>query len=100
LGIPSPLIHSWGYFTHSDNGYRNNGRSPNDLVSEIIDQAIYAEQIGLNSAWIGEHHFGGLGVLSCPDLAPAYIAARTKRIRLAPAVTVLSLHHPIRIADR
>jgi hypothetical protein len=40
----------FGYFTLSDNGYRNNGASPNDLVSEIIDQAIYAEQIGLNSA--------------------------------------------------
>jgi alkanesulfonate monooxygenase SsuD/methylene tetrahydromethanopterin reductase-like flavin-dependent oxidoreductase (luciferase family) len=90
----------FGYFTLSDNGYRNNARSPNDLVSEIIDQAIYAEQIGLNSVWIGEHHFGGLGVLSCPDLALAYIAARTKRIRLAPAVTVLPMHHPIRIAEQ
>jgi len=50
----------FGYFTLSDNGYRNNTRTSNSLVSEIIDQAIYAEQIGLHSAWIGEHHFGGL----------------------------------------
>jgi hypothetical protein len=40
----------FGYFTLSDNGYRKNGRSPNDLVSEIIDQAVYAEQIRLNFA--------------------------------------------------
>ncbi len=40
------------------------------------------------------------GVLSCPDLALAYIAARTQRIRLAPAVTVLPLHHPIRVAEQ
>jgi alkanesulfonate monooxygenase SsuD/methylene tetrahydromethanopterin reductase-like flavin-dependent oxidoreductase (luciferase family) len=39
-------------------------------------------------------------VLSCPDLVLAYIAARTKRIRLAPAVTVLPLHHPIRVAEQ
>lgn len=90
----------FGYFTLSDNGCRNNGDSPNDLISEIINQAIYAKQIGLNSAWIGEHHFGGFGVLSCPNLALAYIAARTKRMRLAPAVTVLPLHHPIRIANQ
>jgi alkanesulfonate monooxygenase SsuD/methylene tetrahydromethanopterin reductase-like flavin-dependent oxidoreductase (luciferase family) len=30
----------------------------------------------------------------------AYIAARTKHIRLAPAVTVLPLHHPIRVAEQ
>src|SRR5258708_1711144 len=54
----------------------------------------------LHSAWIGEHHFSTLGVLSCPDLVLAYVAARTERIRLAPAVTVLPLHHPIRVAEQ
>ena len=41
-----------------------------------------------------------LGVLSCPDLVLAYVAANTTRIRLAPAVTVLPLHHPIRVAEQ
>src|SRR5258708_26742628 len=54
----------------------------------------------MHSAWIGEHHFNSLGVLSCPDLVLAYIASRTKHIRLAPAVTVLPLHHPIRVAEQ
>jgi alkanesulfonate monooxygenase SsuD/methylene tetrahydromethanopterin reductase-like flavin-dependent oxidoreductase (luciferase family) len=54
----------------------------------------------MHSAWIGEHHFNSLGVLSCPDLVLAYIAAHTKHIRLAPAVTVLPLHHPIRVAEQ
>src|SRR5947207_14220232 len=54
----------------------------------------------MHSAWIGEHHFNSLGVQSCPDLGLAYIAARTKHIRLAPAVTVLPLHHPIRVAEQ
>ena len=39
-------------------------------------------------------------MLSCPDLVLAYVAARSKRIRLAPAVTVLPLHHPIRVAEQ
>jgi alkanesulfonate monooxygenase SsuD/methylene tetrahydromethanopterin reductase-like flavin-dependent oxidoreductase (luciferase family) len=56
--------------------------------------------VGLHSAWIGEHHFSTLGVLSCPDLVLAHVAARTKRLRLAPAVTVLPLHHPIRVAEQ
>ncbi len=90
----------FGYFTLSDNHYANNSRKPNQFVADIIDEAIYAEEVGLHSAWIGEHHFSTLGVLSCPDLALAVVAARTRRIRLAPAVTVLPLHHPIRVAEQ
>jgi alkanesulfonate monooxygenase SsuD/methylene tetrahydromethanopterin reductase-like flavin-dependent oxidoreductase (luciferase family) len=90
----------FGYFTLSDNAYRDNPRPANRFIADIIDEAVYAEQVGLHSAWIGEHHFSTLGVLSCPDLALAYIAARTHRIRLAPAVSVLPLHHPIRAAEQ
>ena len=90
----------FGYFTLSDNAYRDNPRGPNQFVANIIDEAVYADRLGMHSAWIGEHHFSTLGVLSCPDLALAYVAARTERIRLAPAVTVLPLHHPIRVAEQ
>jgi len=90
----------FGYFTLSDNHYENNTRTPNQYVADITAEALYADEIGMHSAWIGEHHFNSLGVLSCPDLVLAYIAARTKRIRLAPAVTVLPLHHPIRVAEQ
>ena len=90
----------FGYFTLSDNAYRDNPRSPNQFVADIVAEAIAADELGYHSAWIGEHHFSTLGVLSCPDLALAYIAARTRRIRLAPAVTVLPLHHPIRVAEQ
>ncbi len=90
----------FGYFTLSDNAYADNPRGPNQFVADIVAEAIAAEHLGLHSAWIGEHHFSTLGVLSCPDLALAYIAARTQRIRLAPAVTVLPLHHPIQVAEQ
>ena len=78
----------FGYFTLSDNHYDNNPRDANQFVADITAEALYADQLGMHSAWIGEHHFNSLGVLSCPDLVLAYIAARTKHIRLAPAVTV------------
>src|SRR5437879_2642063 len=90
----------FGYFTLSDNRYANNTRTANRFVADIIDEAVYAEEVGLHSAWIGEHHFSTLGVLSCPDLVLAQVAAKTERIRLAPAVTVLPLHHPIRVAEQ
>src|SRR5437868_10841756 len=90
----------FGYFTLSDNHYDDNRREANQFVADILDEAVYAEEVGLHSAWIGEHHFSTLGVLSCPDLVLANVAARTRRIRLAPAVTVLPLHHPIRVAEQ
>ena len=90
----------FGYFTLSDNHYEKNTRTANRLVSDILAEAIHADAVGLYSAWIGEHHFSSLGVLSCPDLVLANLAARTTRIRLAPAVTVLPLHHPIRVAEQ
>src|ERR1700710_1133111 len=90
----------FGYFTLSDNHYDNSTRTPNAFVADITAEALYADELRMHSAWIGEHHFNSLGVLSCPDLVLAYIAARTKHIRLAPAVTVTPLHHPIRVAEQ
>ena len=93
-------IMDFGYFTLSDNHYENNQRTSNQFVSDITAEALLADKLGMHSAWIGEHHFNSLGVLSCPDLVLAHVAALTKRIRLAPAVTVLPLHHPIRVAEQ
>ena len=90
----------FGYFTLSDNHYEGNSRSANQFVADITDEAIYADQLGMNSVWIGEHHFNSLGVLSSPELVLGYVAARTKNIRLAPAVNVTPLHHPIRVAEQ
>jgi len=90
----------FGYFTLSDNHYLSNTRTPNQFVADITAEALYAEELRMHSVWIGEHHFSSLGVLSCPDLVLAYIAARTRHVRLAPAVAVLPLHHPIRVAEQ
>jgi alkanesulfonate monooxygenase SsuD/methylene tetrahydromethanopterin reductase-like flavin-dependent oxidoreductase (luciferase family) len=90
----------FGYFTLSDNNYEGNTRDANTFVKDLTAEALYADQLGMHSAWIGEHHFNSLGVNSSPEMVLAYIAAITKHIRLAPAVTVLPLHHPIRVAEQ
>ena len=89
----------FGYFTLSDNHYPDNPRSANQFVTEIREQAILADELGYHSAWIGEHHFDSLGVNSRPDILLATIAPVTKRVRLAPAVQVLPLHHPLHVAE-
>lgn len=90
----------FGYFTLSDNHYEGNKRDANTFVKDLTAEALYADQLGMHSAWIGEHHFNSLGVNSSPEMVLAYIAALTKHIRLAPAVTVLPLHNPIRVAEQ
>ena len=58
----------FGYFTLSDNNYRDNPRGPNDFVRQIVDEAMLADALGYHSAWIGEHHFSTLGVNSSPEM--------------------------------
>ncbi len=89
----------FGYFTLSDNNYDDIQRTPEQFVLDIRAEALHADRIGMHSAWIGEHHFDSLGVNSCPHLVLASLVAETKRIRMAPAVTVLPMHHPLRVAE-
>ena len=70
--------------------------SPTDRIRNLIEQIEYADQAGLDVFGIGEHHRKDF-----LDSAPAVIlggaAARTSRIRLTSAVTVLSSADPVRV---
>ena len=43
----------FGYFTLSDDHYVDNRRGANEFVADILDEALYAEEVGLHSAWVG-----------------------------------------------
>jgi alkanesulfonate monooxygenase SsuD/methylene tetrahydromethanopterin reductase-like flavin-dependent oxidoreductase (luciferase family) len=91
----------FGYFTLSDNsvGYGERRRDPGQLIKEVVNQAIAAEGLGYNSAWLPEHHFGFFGVLPTPAQALTFVAARTSRLRLAPATVLLPCTQPLRTAE-
>jgi alkanesulfonate monooxygenase SsuD/methylene tetrahydromethanopterin reductase-like flavin-dependent oxidoreductase (luciferase family) len=91
----------FGYFTLTDNsiGYGERRRDPGQLLKEVVNQAIAAEGLGFNSAWLPEHHFGLFGVLPTPAQALTYIAAKTTRLRLAPATVLLPCTQPLRTAE-
>ena len=65
-------------------------------VQELLEQIELADQVGLDVFGIGEHHRADY-VSSAPAVLMAAAAARTKRIRLASAVTVLSSDDPVRV---
>lgn len=66
----------------------------------FIDTVIEAEQLGFESIFIVEHHFSGGGQLSSSLNLLSYLAAKTSRIRLGTAVTVLPWHNPVLIAEQ
>src|SRR6201990_3111566 len=63
---------------------------------ELLEGVELAERVGLDVFGIGEHHRPDF-VVSAPAVALAAAAARTERIRLTSAVTVLSSDDPIRV---
>jgi probable LLM family oxidoreductase len=72
------------------------GVSPQQRMRELLEEAELAEQLGLDVFAVGEHHRADF-LISAPAVALAAIAARTERIRLSSAVTVLSSDDPVRV---
>ena len=69
------------------------------VVRNVVAEAVLADQIGIDFFGVGEHHRADFAV-SAPEVVLAAIAARTTRIRLGSAVTVLSSDDPIRVFQR
>ncbi len=67
-------------------------------ISEIIDAAVLAEQVGFYCFASGEHHSPHYAI-SAPPVLLAAIGARTERIRLRSAVTLIVTLDPLRIAE-
>jgi probable LLM family oxidoreductase len=70
--------------------------SPSERLRRLVEQIEYADKIGLDVFGVGEHHRKEF-LDSAPAIILAAAAARTKRIRLTSAVTVLSAADPVRV---
>jgi probable LLM family oxidoreductase len=70
--------------------------SPSERLRRLVEQIEYADRIGLDVFGVGEHHRREF-LDSAPAIILASAAARTKRIRLTSAVTVLSAADPVRV---
>ncbi|MBF6521936.1 LLM class flavin-dependent oxidoreductase [Nocardia farcinica] len=66
-----------------------------ERLRQVVDEAVATEQAGLDVYSVGEHHRVDFAA-SAPAVVLAAIAARTERIRLTSAVTVLSSDDPVR----
>ncbi|MCH8284116.1 MAG: LLM class flavin-dependent oxidoreductase [Chloroflexi bacterium] len=76
------------------------GENPTLCFDRDLDLIEYAESLGYDEYWIGEHHSAGWELIPAPDLFIAAAAQRTKRIRLGTGVVNLPYHHPFDVAER
>jgi len=70
--------------------------SAEQRLADLLEEIELADRVGLDVFGVGEHHRPDY-VVSSPAVVLAAAAARTKRIRLASAVTVLSSDDPVRV---
>jgi probable LLM family oxidoreductase len=91
----------FGLDTFGDMSLDDNGVpvSAGQVIRDVVEQAKLAEEVGLNSFNIGEHHRDDYAV-SAPDTILAGIATVTSKIKLGTGVTVLSSEDPVRVYQR
>lgn len=72
------------------------GVSHADRLRQVVEEVVTAETVGLDVYGLGEHHRPDFAS-SAPVVALAAAAGRTSRIRLFPAVSILSTDDPVRV---
>ena len=89
-------LDTFGDVPEDDNG---NLVSYGDAIRQVVDEAVLADETGVDAIALGEHHRPEYAI-STPETVLAGIAGRTSRIRLGSGVTVLSSDDPVRVFQR
>ena len=89
-------LDTFGDITVDENGERLPGAR---VLRNVVEQAELADRVGIDAFGVGEHHRDDFAI-TAPEVVLAAIAARTERIKLGTAVTVLSSDDPIRVYER
>jgi probable LLM family oxidoreductase len=95
------MTYTFGLDTFGDRNSDMDGKplSHAQTIRNVVEEGVFAEQAGVDFFGIGEHHTDYFP-MPAGDLVLAAIAARTERIRLGSAVTVLSSDDPVRVFQR
>ena len=71
-----------------------------EAYRELVEQGELADQLGFRSLWLAELHFTrDFSIMPAPQLVASAIAARTRTLRLGIGVYILSVQHPLRLAE-
>jgi alkanesulfonate monooxygenase SsuD/methylene tetrahydromethanopterin reductase-like flavin-dependent oxidoreductase (luciferase family) len=79
--------------------YPASARTLPQLYGQIIAQAELADRLGYDTFFVAEHHFHEYGAVPNPSVMLSTLAQRTKRLRLGSAISILTFHHPLTVAE-
>lgn len=69
------------------------------LYRSSLEQISWAEQLGIDSVWLTEHHFSDDGYSPSPLVIASAIGAGTRTMRIGTNLILLPLYHPLRLAE-
>ena len=76
------------------------GQGQGEALHRAVRSAEVAEEAGLDSVWLAEHHFVPYGVCPSAVTLAALLLGRTRRIRVGTAVSVLPTAHPVALGEQ
>jgi alkanesulfonate monooxygenase SsuD/methylene tetrahydromethanopterin reductase-like flavin-dependent oxidoreductase (luciferase family) len=79
--------------------YPTRPRTLPQLYDQIVAQAELAERLGYDTFFVAEHHFHEYGAVPNPAVMLSTLAQRTKRLRLGSAISILTFHNPLTVAE-
>jgi limonene 1,2-monooxygenase len=74
--------------------------NPTLCFQRDLELAEWADKIGFDEFWYGEHHTGGYEISPSPELMIAAASQRTRRIKFGTGVVSLPYHNPLMVANR
>ena len=74
-------------------------RTDVEVYEDILKGAVLAEELGFDSVWVAEHAFSEHSIVSSPHSLLAAIAAKTNRVNIGVACTIVPWHPPLRMAQ-
>ncbi|MBR8655326.1 LLM class flavin-dependent oxidoreductase [Achromobacter sp. Marseille-Q0513] len=79
--------------------YPSAPRSLGQLYGQVLEQARQAERLGYDTFWVAEHHFHEYGAVPNPAVFLAALSQQTRRLRLGTAISILTFHNPLTVAE-
>jgi alkanesulfonate monooxygenase SsuD/methylene tetrahydromethanopterin reductase-like flavin-dependent oxidoreductase (luciferase family) len=76
------------------------GQGQGEALHRAVRSTEVAEESGLDSVWLAEHHFVPYGVCPSAVTLAALLLGRTRRIRVGTAVSVLPNAHPVSLGEQ
>jgi probable LLM family oxidoreductase len=97
--MPTPIEFGLDTFGDVTVDAAGNRLSQAQVLRHVVDEAVLADQVGVDFIGVGEHHRDDFAI-SAPEVVLAAIAGKTSRILLGSSVTVLSSDDPVRVFQR